>query len=246
MPLPLAIPALISTAAGFVTGPVSSWISGAGNFLSGLLGNNEDKSDTGYQKFIQGGEAQGVIPPPRDEIVYWGKEAGWPQDVLNDIFNTYNQSNGTFTHGDWRGIVISTWPITVRLFKGANEGNILSTSDYYQPVGSKNAPIAAVMNQAQEVNSPKAEPGNGQITQQIASLVNNSGIISESNGMTSPSYNEIAANVVKQILSAESKGQNSSLGTTTKNSNLTTGVPWWVWLIGAGLIFFLVSRRKRR
>ena len=242
MPLPLALPALITTAAGFVTGPVSSFISGAGNFLSGLFGTNEDKSDTGFQKFIQGGEAQGVIPPPRDEIVYWGKEAGWPQDVLNDIFNTYNQSNGTFTHGDWRGIVISTWPITVRLFKGENEGNILSTSDYYSPVASKNAPMAAVFAQANDFVNPKAEPGTAQITKDIAGLVNSTGMIDDAYGAPQPDYAKIAKTVMKDILSTEAKGSNSNLGTTTTVKQ----APTWIWLLLAGVAFFIFFASSRR
>lgn len=242
MPLPL-VP-LIADIAAEVSGPIGSFVSGAANFISGIFGNNEDKSTGAYQAFLSSGGTAGVVPPPRDEICYWAAQAKWEQAVINDLYNTYNQSDGTFRHGDWRGVIISTWPITAKLFKGAGESFVLTTTDFYSPdVGTKTvsnmAPVTAAANQ---VSDPKPAPVSSPMTTNIAATAAQTlGLLPQA----VPDYNDMARDIIRQVISQESKGENSSLGTTTETTPKVSGVPMWVWLLLAGGAAFYLFKNKK-
>jgi len=233
---------LIKDAAGIVTNPVGSAISGAVNFLSGLF-TNEDKSDAGFKSFLNSGGSQGVVPPPRDEIIYWGQQAGWAKDNLDAIYNTYQQSNGTFKKGDWNGVVISTWPITVRLFKGSGESFILSTQDFFAPdIGSKTPNNTTVMAAGNNVAAPMPGKTSQPLTNNIAQTADQI-LGNESFGATGIDYAKMAADITKQILGQQSAGNNSSQGTSLARPG--TSMNTWLILgaIGVG-IYFLTSKKR--
>ena len=117
------MPIALLAGAGEVLGSIGGAIGGV---LSGLFGgNDEDKSVTGFNNFLQS-QTQTIEYPSRDELLRVGTASGWPQNYLNAIQNSYNQSTGTFQMGDWRAIVIGTAPTQIKWFKGAGESFVTS------------------------------------------------------------------------------------------------------------------------
>lgn len=236
---------LIKDISGFVTNPVGSALSGAVNFVTGLFGGNEDKSTIGFQKFLSTGGTQGVVPPPKDEIIYWGQQAGWAQDTLNAIFNTYQQSDGTFKKGDWNGIVISTWPITVKLFKGSGEAFTLATTDYFQPdIGNHTASQTTANAAAGAVNSPVP----GKTSQPLTNLI--SGVSDQILGNetfnipNTLDYAAITKRITDDILKAQNKGSNSSQGTIQTQGAGSSMTTWLIIAAAAVGIYFLTSKKR--
>jgi hypothetical protein len=110
---------------GSAFGPVGGAVGGVLDSIFGG-GSHEDTSVTGFNNFVQSrGSVAGVQFPSKAQLIQVGTAAGWAADDLAAISSNYDQSTGTFSKGDWHGVVINTSPTTIKMFKGASESFLM-------------------------------------------------------------------------------------------------------------------------
>ena len=100
---------------------LGSAVEAVGGFFGNLFGGPpEDKSSIGFDSFV---ESHQPLPsyPTTKQLIGAGNLAGWPKDQINAISKTYSNVDGTANLGDWKMIVTSVAPITVKWFKGKGE-----------------------------------------------------------------------------------------------------------------------------
>jgi hypothetical protein len=126
----------------------------------------EDKSDKGYQIFLQG-FAGLPFYPTKEEVIAAAQEGKWDRAEPAAIQNSYNPTSGQWTRGDWKFQVTGTSPIKAVMFKGAKERfNLNSTINAKIPVNQSpsNAPVAVAQSTSP---SPSLSPAQQQVIAQL-------------------------------------------------------------------------------
>lgn len=151
MPFPLLLPFVGALGAKAGAGGLIAKVSGSKllplvqqgvGMLGQLGGQREDKSQTGFQEYMASGQNNVKRFPSKEKMMEAASNGGWDSRAVKALNTNYNQSNGTFKGNgdDWAQIVISTNPIQVATFKGANERFILQSSVNMDSRAQSNVP----------------------------------------------------------------------------------------------------------
>jgi hypothetical protein len=177
--------------------PAIGAVSGLANSVGGLFGGApEDKSSSGYQRFLSTYQPP-LYFPTKDEMIRAAENAR-DNNGINGIRNTYDQTTGTFSNGDWKGIVVSSAPISYKWFKGANE-QFTANSNVYAIPSPKQA-VQAVQRQIQSVATPPFVSNQNQNQGAIFEAANSAPLMQSAGGSNMNFLLIIAAVVIGIIL----------------------------------------------
>ncbi len=103
-------------------------IQAAGSIASLFRGGTpEDKSDAGYQNFINSVDRGSIFPSKEEVITALQGTSAWGDATWRDL-SSYNEATGTWKRGDWNQAITSLTPIVVKSFKGSGESFEVATN----------------------------------------------------------------------------------------------------------------------
>jgi hypothetical protein len=158
----LAVGATVGSVVPVVGTVIGGVVGGVVGAVVGIFGNKKkaDASTTGYDAFIKGGtSATGVVYPDKDTFIQILKNNKIAGDFIADVQKTYNPKDGTYSHGDWKGLITKIDPLTIDTFKGAAQHNVNTFPEY--SAAAQQAAFDAVNNPIAQANSPSGVGGGG-------------------------------------------------------------------------------------